>query len=201
MQLYDNPASPYCRKVCILLHETGMADQVTMTIVSGHAADPGTMPVTVNPLGKIPCLVRDAAPALYDSRVICAYLDDLAGAGLYGSGAGRWDILTLEATADGMLDAALAIVYEARIRDEAMRHAGWVEGQWDKIARALDTLEGRWIAFLSGPLTMGHIAIAATLGYLDFRLDARGWRDGHPQLAEWYAEFGARPSMQATQPA
>ncbi|MBB5514676.1 glutathione S-transferase [Rubricella aquisinus] len=201
MQLYDNPASPYCRKVRILLHETGLMDQVHLTTVAGNAADPGTMPVTVNPLGKIPCLVRDTGPALYDSRVICAYLDDLAGAGLYGTGSARWDILTLEALADGMLDAALAIVYEARIRDEAMRHEGWVEGQWDKIARALDALEGRWIAFLSGPMTMGHIAVASALGYLDFRLDARGWRGRHPALAEWFAAVSERPALQATRPA
>lgn len=200
MQLYDNPASPYCRKVRILLHETGLIDQVELVQVAGHAAAPGTMPISINPLGKIPCLVRDNGPAVYDSRVICAYLDDLNGGGFYGSGTARWDVLTLEATADGMMDAALAVVYEARIREEAMRHEAWVEGHWTKIARSLDVLESRWIAFLTGPDTIGHFAVAAALGYLDLRLDVRGWRDGHPELAAWFAGFADRPSMQATKP-
>lgn len=200
MRLYFSPTSPYVRKVVVLLHETGMLDRVELVSGSGTPIDAGKAPLDANPLGKVPALERPDGPALYDSRVICQYLDAEAGAGLYPSGARRWDTLTVEATGDGILDAALLMVYEWRIRPEEMRYAPWVEGQWAKVDRALDVLETRWMAHLEGPLDMGQIAIGCALGYLDFRHDARGWRTGRPHLAAWEARFAARPSMQATVP-
>lgn len=201
MRLYHSPTSPYVRKVMVLLHETGLLPQVTLVTGSGSPIDPGTAPLEANPLGKVPALERPDGPALYDSRVICRYLDDLAQAGLYGSGPALWDRLTIEATADGILDAALLMVYEWRLRPEEHRYVPWVEGQWAKVDRALDTLEQRWMAELRGPLDAGQIAVACALGYVDFRHDARGWRDIRPNLAAWYGDFAKRPSMVATQPA
>ena len=200
MRLYFSPTSPYVRKVVVLLHETGMLDRVELVSGSGTPIDAGKAPLDANPLGKVPALERPDGPALYDSRVICQYLDAEAGAGLYPSGARRWDTLTVEATGDGILDAALLMVYEWRIRPEEVRYAPWVEGQWAKVDRALDVLETRWMAHLEGPLDMGQIAVACALGYLDFRHDARGWRTGRPHLAAWAARFAARPSMQTTVP-
>jgi glutathione S-transferase len=200
MRLYHSPASPYVRKVMVLLLESGRADAVTLVHAAGTAVDPGTMPVDHNPLGKIPALERAQGPALYDSRVICRYLDDHFGMGLYPDPPRLWDTLVLEATADGMLDAAILMVYEGRIRPEELRYAPWVEGQWNKVARALDTLEERWIDHLSGPLDIGQIAVGCALGYLDFRHGARNWREGRPRLATWAAGFSARPSMTATVP-
>ncbi len=92
------------------------------------------------------------------------------------------------------------MIYEVRIRPEALRYAPWVEGQWAKVDRALDVLETRWMDHLEGPLEAGQIAVGCALGYLDFRHDARGWRNGRPRLAAWYAGFAARPSMMATVP-
>jgi len=200
MRLYFSPTSPYVRKVIVLLHETGQMDAVELVTGSGSPIDPGTAPLEANPLGKVPALERADGPALYDSRVICQYLDDRAGAGLYPQGARRWDTLTLEATGDGILDAALLMVYEGRLRPEELRFAPWVEGQWAKVDRALDVLETRWMAHLEGPLDAGQIAVGCALGYLDFRHDARGWRNGRPHLAAWYAGFAARASMKATVP-
>lgn len=200
MRLYFSPTSPYVRKVVVLLHETGMRDRVELVSGSGTPIDASKAPLDANPLGKVPALERPDGPALYDSRVICQYLDAEAGAGLYPNGARRWDTLTVEATGDGILDAALLMVYEWRIRPEDMRYAPWVEGQWAKVDRALDVLETRWMAHLDGPLDMGQIAVGCALGYLDFRHDARGWRTGRPHLAAWEARFAARPSMQATVP-
>jgi len=148
----------------------------------------------------VPALERPDGPAIYDSRVICQYLDRRAGAGLYPDGPRLWDTLTVEATGDGILDAALLMIYEIRIRPEGMRHAPWVEGQWAKVDRALDALETRWMAHLDGPLDAGQIAVACALGYLDFRHDARGWRTGRPHLAGWYGRFAERESMRATVP-
>jgi len=199
MQLFDNPASPFCRKVRVLLHETERLDEVELAFSIGHPLATQRMPTRINPLGKIPTLVRDDGPALYDSRVICRYLDARFGAGLYPA-TRIWEVLTLEATADGIMDAAVLMVYEGRARPEDIRYAPWVDAQWDKIARALDALEARWAAHLAGPLDMGHVALGCALGYLDFRLDARGWRRGRDGLAAWYATFAQRPSMAATAP-
>jgi glutathione S-transferase len=200
MRLYDSPTSPFVRKVKVVLHETGLLPGVELEPAAGSPVAPGTMPVTRNPLGKIPVLEREDGPALYDSRVICRYLDDLARGGLYPAKPRLWETLTLEATGDGIMEAALLMVYEDRTRPEERRFGGWVEGQWAKIDRALDAVEARWMAHLAGPPDASHIAVGCALGYLDFRLAARDWRPGRPALAAWEARFAARPSMQATRP-
>lgn len=200
MRLYHSPTSPFVRKVMVVLIETGQAEAVMLVPASGNPVDPGSMPLVQNPLGKIPALERDDGPALYDSRVICRFLDALAGHRLYPPPPRLWETLTLEATADGLLDAAVLIVYETRIRPEAHRFAPWAEGQQGKIARALDTIEARWLSHLHGPLDIGQIALGCALGYLDFRQPEHDWRPGRPGLAAWAADFAARPSMQATLP-
>ena len=199
MQLFDNPASPYCRKVMVLLHEAGRVEEVETCFAIGSTVNSEQMPTAVNPLGKIPTLVRDDGPALYDSRVICRYFDAKYGLGLYPE-ADPWQVLTLEATGDGIMDAALAMVYEGRTRPEEMQYAPVVEGHWAKVARALDVLNARWMGHLAGRMDIGHVAVGCALGYLDFRHEGRNWRKGHDALAEWYAEFLQRPSMQATVP-
>lgn len=200
MRLFHSPTSPYVRKVLVVLHETGQTGDVAIVPASGTPVDATHMPLTQNPLGKIPALERDDGPALYDSRVICRFLDARARAGLYPADSRQWDTLTLEATADGILDAAILMVYEWRVRPENRRMPEWVEGQWAKVSRALDTLESRWISHLNGPLDIGQIAVGCALGYLDFRHADRAWREGRPALAAWDAAFAARPSMQATRP-
>lgn len=202
MLLYTSPTTPFGRKVMVLIRESGLRDRVEEVTVSGSPLDPGSLPLEQNPLGKIPALVpAGGGAAIYDSRVICRYLDDLAGAGLYPQGAELWPVLTLEATADGILEAALLMVYEGRLRPADLRYEPWVEGQWQKIARALDAVEARWMAVLNGPLTMAHVAVGAALGYLDFRHAARDWRQGRPQLAAWEKVFAERPAMVETRPA
>ncbi len=199
MQLVSSPLSPFVRKVRALLHETGLADQVTEIPVTTSPLDTPPEVISANPLGRIPALLRDDGPAIYDSRVICRYLDAQAGAGLYPE-ARLWDVLTLEATADGIMDSCVLMIYETRLRAEGARSEAWVEAQWAKIARALDALEARWMSHLAGPLDMGQIALACALGYIDFRFDARGWRTGHPALAAWYEGIAARDSMARTAP-
>lgn len=199
MRLFTNPASPFCRKVDVVLRETGLRDRVEDVASVGHPTDSAKMPTAVNPMGKIPTLERDDGPALYDSRVICRYLDDLAGTSLYPE-TRLWDVLTLEATGDGMCDAAVLMVYESRSRPEDKRHGPWVEGQWAKIGRALAVLEDRWMGLLEGPLNIGQISVACALGYLDLRHPDRDWRAGHGELAAWHARFMERASMRDTKP-
>ncbi|WPZ21697.1 glutathione S-transferase [Sulfitobacter faviae] len=200
MKLFYSPTSPYVRKVMVLLHETGQLDDVALEPTSGTPLAPAEGLAARNPLTKVPALERPDGCTLYDSRVICAYLDDRAGAGLYPQGTSRWDTLTLEATADGMLDAALAMVYEGKLRPEDKRMSEWVEGQWGKVDRACKALNNQWAAHLAGPLDMGQIAIGCALGYIDFRHAARDWRAGNPDLAVWFDAFDSRPAMTHTAP-
>ncbi len=199
MTLLYSETSPYVRKVDVLLREADLRDQVANTPGSGTPLEPNAETTGANPLGKVPALIRSDGPTLYDSRVICRYFDSLAGGRFYPESR-LWDVLTLEATADGILDAALLMVYEARLRPEDKRFEPWVQAQWAKIAQALDVLEDRWISHLQGPVTMGQIATGCALGYLDLRHAAREWRKGRPELAAWFDTFSERPSMKETAP-
>lgn len=202
LTLHHSPTSPYVRKVMVLLHETGLLDQVTLSHSTGTPVDPQTMPVAANPLGKIPALERSDGCTLYDSRVICRYVASLSprGAAFYPEGPALWEALTLESTADGILDAAILMRYEVVLRKPEGQSPEWLEGQWSKVSRSLDALESRWMAHLEGPLTIGTIAVACALPYLDLRHSARNWRAGRPALAAWEGAFARRPSMIATQP-
>lgn len=200
MRLFHSPTTPFGRKVVVLLKETGQEAAVTVVPVAGTPLQPGSLPVGHNPLGKIPALELDDGTVLYDSRVICRYLDARAGGRLYPPEPRLWRTLTLEATADGMLDAAILMAYEIRIRPEDKRFPDWIEAQWSKVARALDAVERDWTDHLAGPVDMGQVALGCALGYLDFRHAARDWRQGRPRLAAWEKVFAARPSMVATAP-
>lgn len=199
MQLIDSPASPFCRKVKVVLHETGLIADTDLVQVVNTPIAPDDRNKVNNPLGKIPTLIRAEGPALYDSRVICRYLDTLAKGGLYPESR-IWETLTLEATGDGIMDAAVLMVYEARFRPEDKQFDDWVHAQWVKVARALDAIEERWMSHLHGKLDAGQISVGCALGYLDFRHGDRDWRRSHPALSAWYQKFASRPSMEATVP-
>jgi glutathione S-transferase len=143
--------------------------------------------------------VLEDGTALYDSRVICEYLDGLsAGPRLFPEGAARWDALTRQALADGLLDAALLTRYERVLRTEERRWDAWETGQIGKIRSALDRFE---TLVAGGPaLDIGTVAMACALGYLDLRFPDLAWREGRPALAAWFADFERRPSMAATVP-
>ncbi len=196
MQLFTSPTTPFGRKIMVLIHERGLLDKIDVNMVSGTPMDPGTMPVDHNPLGKIPTLVLDDGSAIYDSRVIARYLDDYFGLNLYPTGPDLWPALTLEAAVDGMIESAVLMAYESRLRPVEKQFQPWIDGQWAKVSRALDM-------FNAAPLDtfdMPHIGLACALGYLDFRHDARGWRVGRENLAAWYADVSQRASLLATLP-
>ena len=199
MKLLIGPTSPFARKVKVVLHELGLTGSVTQEIVTTTPIKPDPAVLSANPLGKIPALIRPDGPTLYDSRVICRYLDSVAGGTLYPQ-ARLWDVLTLEATGDAIMDAGVAIVYEARMRPEDKQWDGWTDAQWAKVTSAMDALESRWMSHLAGPLDMGQITVACALGYIDLRQGHRGWREARPQLAKWLDTFASRSSMQKTRP-
>ncbi|AHD02717.1 glutathione S-transferase [Leisingera methylohalidivorans] len=197
MKLTYSPTSPFARKVMVLLHETGQLDDIEIQDVTTTPLNPSSEVKASNPLAKIPALERNDGPALYDSRVICAYLDDRAGSKLYGGG---WDSKVLEATADGIMDAAVLMAYERRLRPEDKQWDGWIEAQRSKVLGGCAALNARWMSHLQGPLDIGQIAVACALGYVDYRHPDAGWRQGNEALAGWLAGFESRPSMQATKP-
>ena len=199
MKLIFSPASPFVRKVNVMRHEGQLVDIISLTPVQTTALSTDPAARSANPLGKIPALVLDDGKTLFDSHVICRYLDDLSGADLYPK-ATLWDVLTLEALADGIMESAVLMVYEARLRPEEKQFETWVEAQWSKIAHALDALEQNEFTILGGDLHFGQLAMACALGYLDFRHPDRNWRDGRTSLDTWNKMMQDRASMQATLP-
>ena len=152
-----------------------------------------------NPLGKVPALVTDEGRAIFDSPVICAYLDSLASEpALIPDGPKRWTVLTNEALCDGILDAALGIVMEGR-RPEAQRSPDWLDRWPAAILRSLDAVEAK-ISGFEGDLTIAQLCLGATLGYLDFRLPDLSWRNGRPNIKAWFDAFSQRESMIETNP-
>ena len=199
MKLIFSPASPFVRKVNVMRHEGQLIDLITLAPVQTTAllTDPAAR--SANPLGKIPALVLDDGKTIFDSRVICRYLDDLSGAGLYPKTT-LWDVLTLEALADGIMESAVSMVYEARLRPEEKQFETWVEAQWSKIDHALDALEQNQFTVLRSDLNFGQLAVSCALGYLDFRHSDRNWRNGRKWLDAWNRMIQERASMQATIP-
>ncbi len=195
MILRSAPASPFGRKVKIAAAVLGLASRIT--VVDEDTPNPTDSIRRENPLGKIPTLILDDAETLFDSRVIVAYLDHLAGGGrlIPADPAARFPALKLEALADGICDAALLQVYEARFRDPASHEPKWIEHQAGKVTRALDWLEA---SPPEGSVTVGEIALACALGYLDLRF--RGlWRESCPTLVDWLDGFSAEvPAFEAT---
>ena len=191
--------SPFVRKVRVLILETGQTEDVDIVYIAPTPVSPDEQAMAANPTGKIPSLIREDGPAIYDSRVITRYLDARVGAGLYHE-ARLWETLTLEATADAIMDAGVLMVYEHRVRPEDKVFDGWIEAQWGKIERAVHAINDRWMSHLLGPMDMSHIAVGCALAYLDFRQPERDWRSRAPELAAWFSEFDTRPSMQNTRP-
>lgn len=201
MQLHANSASPFVRKVRVVAIETGLDGRIEQTSRLANPVQPLAELTRDNPLGKIPCLITDDGAALYDSRVICEYLDGLHdGPKLFPAGGPeRFSALRRQALGDGIMDAGVLVRYETWFRPEAQRWPAWIEQQKQKFQRALDVLEGE-AESLDETVDIGTIALGCALGYLDFRYADEGWRATRPRLAAWFETFSRRPSMTATAP-
>lgn len=187
--LRSSPASPFGRKVKISASLLGLFDKIQ--VVDADTNNPEDTLRQQNPLGKIPTLVLENGDVLYDSRVIVEYLDHLAGGGkIIPNGEGRFAALRTQALCDGIADAALLQVYENRWRAEDRREAKWVEHHAGKVVRGLDYAEAN-LSSPSSSLTIGDIALACALGYLDLRFAGK-WREDYPKLVSWLADFEGR---------
>lgn len=194
MKLIMSPPSPFARKARVLLRETGLLDRVEEVEVSSTPLNSAPEILAANPLGKIPALLRADGPAIYDSRVITRYLDDTVESNLYPKRS-LYEVLTLEATADAIMDATVGMVYGQRFRTDP---DDWTDAQWAKAARAIAAINSRWMSHLSGPLNMAQIAVSCALSYIDLRHDDRNWRKDNEALTSWQAKFEDREAMQAT---
>ena len=200
MKLYHSPLSPYVRKVVVTAAELGLSDRIELATIASTPLDTAPELIAENPVGRIPALVTEEHGTLMDSRVICRYLNNLAGGSLHGSGDREWRIIAREALAEGMIDSALLCAYEGRFREENMRNQAWIDAQKAKVLRGAQAFDAR-IAEMGGELSIDQIALGCAMGYVDFRLGDLGWRESCSNLAAWVEEFGQRPSMQATVPA
>ncbi|RAI58334.1 glutathione S-transferase [Roseicella frigidaeris] len=200
MKLFHSAASPFVRKVTVCAAELGIALERLPS--AAHPIDRDKTIIPLNPLGKVPTLILEDGTALFDSRVICEYLDSQAGGGRLFPAAGpaRWRALTEQSLGDGMLDAGILLRYEGVVRPPEKQSEAWRAGQMDKIACGLAELETRAAGF-GERVDIGTITIGCTLGWLDFRFGDLGWRQGRPQLAAWFERFAQRPSMAGSQPA
>ncbi|HET9652202.1 MAG TPA: glutathione S-transferase family protein [Usitatibacter sp.] len=198
MKLHFSPASPYVRKVSVCAEELGLAPRIEIVPTKVLPSEPNREYARVAPLMKVPSLELDDGTVLFDSIVICEYLDSLAGGKLFPSGGARWKALRLHALADGILDAAILARYENFLRPAELRWSAWTGGQLAKVDQALDELE-RSAGELKG-LDIGTLSVACALGYLDFRYADRNWRASRPKLAAWFDEISKRESFRKTVP-
>jgi glutathione S-transferase len=200
MRLWFNPASPFARKVRVVARETGLDGRIEEVSIMVSPVKPHADLARENPLVKIPALSTDEG-TLYDSAVICEYLDSLhGGQPLFPkAGAERWQALRLQALADGILEAAVLMRYENAVRPQPLQWSDWVAGQLGKVRGGLDALEQECAGW-GDRFGIGQLTAACVPGYLDFRFPEEGWRKSHPALEKWYAKVSQRPSVKATAP-
>ncbi|MEM9030933.1 MAG: glutathione S-transferase family protein [Pseudomonadota bacterium] len=200
MRLLSSPSSPYVRKARLAAHIKGLINTIEIVPTDTRAAENPAL-AAANPLSKIPALVLDDGTTIFDSAVICEYLDaQVAHPVLFpGEGAARWRALTLGALADGVLDAALLLVYEKRFRPEEKWHLDWMARQQAKVDQALRHLEQAPPEWTNHP-DYGHLTVACALGYLDLR-QGGAWRTDHPNLVGWLNRYAdAVPAFAETAP-
>ena len=199
MKLHWSPRSPFVRKVMIVAHERGLIDRLECVRTLAALTTPHAELMRDNPLSKIPTLVLDDGTALYDSPVICEYLDALDGEPqLFPvEREPRMRALRRQALGDGFLDL-LVLARNERLREEPSEVH--LKSAAVRSTAVLDSLEREAEALTASALSIGHIAIGCALSYLDFRFADQDWRKDHARLADWHAGFSARPSVQATHP-
>lgn len=198
MKLHWSPKSPYVRKVMVCAHELGVVDRIELVRSVAAMLKPNPRLMEDNPLSKIPTLVLPDGFALFDSGVICEYLNDLATGPLFPHRpADKWQALRWHAFGDGLLDAAILWRNE---RERQQPLPALIDAFEQKTRASLRQLDDEAQALAETPFSIGHIALGCALGYLDYRFDSVGWRGLAPRLAEWEAELRQRPSFQQTEP-
>ncbi|MFW9079116.1 glutathione S-transferase [Pseudomonas sp. P2757] len=197
MKLYYQTHSPYARKVLVLAHELGIASSLEVIHHETSPTSPNATIYKANPLGKVPVLILDDGSALFDSIVICEYLDNLNDAPKFipPKGPARYAALQLQALAQGMCDVGIKLRWEVERRPQALRYPAYADGQAYKLKEAYRFIEQH--VDLNGPITLGHIALATALDWIAFRKLSDF--SAQPRLSEWHQTFCERASMRATE--
>lgn len=196
MQLHWSPRSPYVRKVMITAHELGLVQQLTLVRSVAAMLKPNPTLMEVNPLSKIPTLELDDGSTLWDSVVICEYLNAREGGTLFpADGDARWQALRWHALGDGMLDTLILWRNE---REREVPLPALIAAFELKINASLALLDTETPALSQAPFGIGHIALVSALGYIDFRFSSHQWQARAPQLAAWFATVQQRDSVRAT---
>ena len=201
MKLHWSPRSPFVRKVMVCAHELSIADRIETVYALVSLAQVNPDVLKVNPIGRIPALETESGMVLYDSHVICEYLDaEHGGSKLFPKDAPRrWDALRRLALGDGMLETG--VLWRSERTRPAPQQSSPILLAFDlKMAHALDAVEADANALKLDGIDIGEIGIGCALGYLDFRFIELDWRARCPKAAKWFESFGARPSMQKTAP-
>ena len=200
LKLHWSPKSPYVRKVMICAHELQMLPQLELVRSVAAMLQPNERLMLDNPLSKIPTLVLEDGSTLFDSVVICEYLNTLAGGTLFpAEGTAKWRALRWHAFGDGLLEN-LILWRNERERSDAMRSAVLIDAFDLKVRASLQQLEKEVADLAAAPFNIGHVTLACALSYIDFRFDALGWRGVAPKLGTWYDTLRQRPSIAATEP-
>ena len=199
MKLYYSSTSPFVRKVNIFALELGLDAQIEWVKTNPWQAEDKL--TAENPLSKVPTLITDDETVIYDSAVICEYLDSLHQSEklIPEEGEARWQVLRLQALADGILDAGILRFMEHK-RPLANQSEDWDAMQKNSVERGLDYLESRLSEWSTNKLNVGIISVACVLGWLDFRFQDESWRQKRPALTVWFEEFSSRPSILKTLP-
>src|SRR5690554_2705806 len=180
MKLFYAQTSPFVRKVVVVASELGIADRIERRVSGAHPVDRVADVVALNPLGKLPLLITDEGDVIYDSAVICEYLNSQCSGNIIPKdGQERWEALTLQALGNGMLDASMLARYEVVTRPEEKVWSIWIERQLDKVRSGADFIETKARAF-GDRVDIGTISLACTYGYLDFRFPNFNWRTRRP---------------------
>ncbi|RDI96876.1 glutathione S-transferase family protein [Dyella solisilvae] len=197
MKLLYQSHSPYARKVLVLAHEVGLADRMEVIHHETSPVQRNEDVFALNPLGKVPVLICDDGTVLFDSNVICEYLDGLHDRPklIPSELSPRYRALRHQAIATGLADAGIAVRWEAERRPEAMRWPPLLEGHLQKVIAACDYLEANVQAH--DTLDIGDVALATALSWIEFR-HVHDFLAGRPRLSAWYRRMCARPSMMAT---
>jgi len=202
MQLRYSPTSPFVRKVRITAIEAGLQDQIEHVSTDPWSAENDLN--QSNPVGKVPCLVTDDGLAVYDSPVICEYLDSLnKGSKMFPEDpAVRFKVLSLAAAGDGMTDAGILHLIESVRRPQELKWDWWDDRQQETMKRCMAVLNAAApsMATTDGPITIAEITAGSGLGWMDLRFKDLNWRADNPALADWFEKISERPSFKETEP-
>ncbi|WP_432786070.1 putative GST-like protein YibF [Oligella sp. MSHR50489EDL] len=198
MKIFYSAASPYVRKCLVAAEELGLTDKIELLNCAAHPINRDRNIIEHNPLGQVPTFFTDDNEVLFDSFVICSYLNELGNGKLLGDKKNYWLIMKNHSIADGLMNAALILRYETGVRPSELEWKDWTSGQFDKIRTAIAYFENN-IDELEGGVNLVNITLACGLSYLDFRLGEFDWRKDAPKVAAFHKNFSERESMRKTQ--